>query len=81
MNSFKVLKNFRDSQNEMSLHQEGENVELSAKRGDELTEKGFVCPVDTKVEKEEKEKEDSESITKVEKESTKGVSKTQKAQG
>lgn len=45
MDTFKVLKNFVDSQNGHSLHKEGETVNLTKARGEDLTERGFVEPV------------------------------------
>jgi len=49
MKTYKVLKNFQDSQNNLSLHKVGEDVTLSDKRGNELAERGFIALKDDDV--------------------------------
>lgn len=61
MEEYKVLKNFQDSQNNLSLHKVGETVGLSKKRGDELTEMGFVEPLVETDDAAPKEKEEKSS--------------------
>jgi hypothetical protein len=62
--NFKVLKNFRDSQNDYSLHQEGEEVELADDRGADLVKLGYVSKIHGNTKAKEKEPADKEPAKK-----------------
>lgn len=67
MNTYKVLKNFRDTQNNRSLHKVDEEVKLTKERGESLSKQGYVELIETPKEPGADEKTAADATTKEEK--------------